>query len=84
MVFGKLETNYAERIKKPVGFAIPLEEHFDLEKEKSLLLEILTKACNTQSTENWTPHVLFGHLTDKQWSKLLTKHIDYHLKQFGV
>ncbi len=70
-------------LKMPVGFAIPHTEHFDFEKEKNLLLEILNKAYNTKSTESWTPHVGFGRLSKKEWGKLLTKHIDYHLKQFN-
>ncbi|MBS7233389.1 DUF1569 domain-containing protein [Flavobacterium psychroterrae] len=76
--------NMPKGLKMPVGFAIPSKEHFDFEKERALLLEIINKASNSKSTDSWTPHVAFGHLSKKQWSKLLTKHIDYHLRQFGV
>jgi hypothetical protein len=30
------------------------------------------------------PHPLFGKLTKTQWSDLLKKHFDHHLRQFGV
>ncbi len=30
------------------------------------------------------PHPMFGNLNKKQWADLLTKHLDHHLKQFGV
>jgi hypothetical protein len=30
------------------------------------------------------PHPMFGKLSKKQWADLLTKHLDHHLKQFGV
>ena len=30
------------------------------------------------------PHPLFGRLTKTQWSDLLYKHFDHHLRQFGV
>jgi hypothetical protein len=29
-------------------------------------------------------HPVFGKLTKEQWSKATWKHIDHHLKQFGV
>ncbi|MEO7215895.1 DUF1569 domain-containing protein [Mucilaginibacter sp.] len=71
-------------LSMPVGFKIPLDKHFDFEHEKSLLLEIIGKACNSKSTASWGPHVAFGHLNYNQWGRLLTMHIDYHLNQFGV
>lgn len=30
------------------------------------------------------PHPLFGQLSKKQWIALFVKHLDHHLKQFGV
>lgn len=30
------------------------------------------------------PHPLFGPLTRRQWGALMHKHIDHHLRQFGV
>lgn len=30
------------------------------------------------------PHAFFGHLTPTQWGGLMYKHVDHHLKQFGV
>lgn len=30
------------------------------------------------------PHPLFGLLTRKEWGTLVYKHIDHHLRQFGV
>lgn len=30
------------------------------------------------------PHPMFGKLSKKQWSDLLYKHFDHHLRQFGV
>ena len=29
-------------------------------------------------------HPMFGQLTKQQWRDLLVKHLDHHLKQFGV
>ncbi len=30
------------------------------------------------------PHPVFGRLSRKQWGVLIAKHIDHHLRQFGV
>ena len=30
------------------------------------------------------PHSFFGRLTPEEWSMWMYKHIDHHLKQFGV
>jgi hypothetical protein len=30
------------------------------------------------------PHFLFGTLTPEEWSILMYKHLDHHLRQFGV
>jgi hypothetical protein len=30
------------------------------------------------------PHTFFGRLTPAQWSELMYKHLDHHLRQFGA
>jgi transposase InsO family protein len=30
------------------------------------------------------PHSFFGTMTPEQWSILMYKHLDHHLRQFGV
>ena len=30
------------------------------------------------------PHVFFGRLRGEQWGRLMFKHLDHHLRQFGV
>ena len=30
------------------------------------------------------PHAFFGRLTPEEWSELMYKHLDHHLRQFGV
>lgn len=30
------------------------------------------------------PHTFFGRMTADEWARLMYKHIDHHLKQFGV
>ncbi len=30
------------------------------------------------------PHAFFGQLTPAEWSKIMHKHLDHHLRQFGA
>jgi len=30
------------------------------------------------------PHAFFGQLTPEEWARLMYKHLDHHLRQFGV
>jgi LPS sulfotransferase NodH len=30
------------------------------------------------------PHSFFGRLTPQEWATLMYKHLDHHLRQFGV
>jgi hypothetical protein len=52
----------------------------DLETEKRNLLNYLDKA---KGQEQFEPHPFFGHLNREEWSRLIYKHLDHHLKQFG-
>jgi hypothetical protein len=33
---------------------------------------------------NWLDHPMFGRLSGPSWSKISARHIDHHLRQFGV
>jgi len=71
-------------LRMPLNFVIPLEQVFDFETEKRLLLDILEKAWSTKTDSDWGIHPLLGKMTRKQWGKLVLIHVDYHLKQFSA
>lgn len=52
----------------------------EFEAEKSHLIELLGEV---QEKPNLKPHPFFGPLTKKDWGRLIWKHLDHHLKQFG-
>src|SRR5436190_21544023 len=52
------------------------------EKEKSALLELINKFSKESLVSEKQP--VFGKLTKDNWSKATWKHLDHHLKQFGV
>lgn len=51
------------------------------EKEKEQLLQLLTQV---QQKEHFSAHPFFGALNKKDWGRLIWKHLDHHLRQFGV
>jgi Protein of unknown function (DUF1569) len=75
--------------EKPWKQGLPTDKTFimtgqakDFDAEKSQLLQKIG-----QFTENnlvGEQHPVFGKLTKEQWSKATWKHLDHHLKQFGV
>ena len=54
----------------------------DFEKEKTALLDMVSRF--SEPTMINEKHPVFGKLTKEQWSKATWKHLDHHLKQFGV
>jgi hypothetical protein len=59
--------------------------HCEFESERARLIEAIDSfatggaACCTQQ-----PHPFFGPLKPEQWAILMYKHVDHHLRQFGV
>ncbi len=44
----------------------------------------MMEVFNERDESKLKPHPMFGKLSKQQWSDLLVKHFDHHLKQFGV
>jgi hypothetical protein len=73
----------------PKGSATPPAMHmstngavikdFDFEKEQ--LLSLLQQV---QQKESFHPHQFFGAMNKKDWGRLIWKHLDHHLRQFGM
>lgn len=70
-------------LRLPLNFVIDLNTQYDFEAEKAILLEVIKKACNARSEEEYGPHCLFGKMSLNEWGKLSLIHIDYHLRQFA-
>lgn len=54
------------------------------EKERQGFLETFEAFTTKDANSNWPIHPLFGKMTKEEWGKMAYKHIDHHLKQFGV
>jgi hypothetical protein len=52
----------------------------DVQDSKRALLGLLEKV---QSQYQFNTHPFFGKMDKKDWGRLIWKHLDHHLKQFG-
>jgi Protein of unknown function (DUF1569) len=73
------------RKNSPTVPGLEVEEERDLEKERERLCGLIDRfaaggpgGCTTH------PHSFFGRLTPEEWSAWMYKHLDHHLRQFGV
>jgi uncharacterized protein DUF1569 len=59
------------------------DRDLDVERERlHALIERFSAGGPSQCTTH--PHPFFGPLTPEQWAELMYKHLDHHLRQFGV
>ncbi|HSP35801.1 MAG TPA: DUF1569 domain-containing protein [Thermoanaerobaculia bacterium] len=90
-LFGPMVKYLALRDEKPMGRNLPTVPGFEVEddreflKERERLATLVDRfarggpaACSTH------PHSFFGRLTAEEWGRLVYKHLDHHLRQFGV
>jgi Protein of unknown function (DUF1569) len=73
------------RRNSPTVEGLVVTEERDLETEREQLYGLIDrfaaagpKGCTTH------PHSFFGKLTPEEWATLMYKHLDHHLRQFGV
>ena len=73
------------RRNSPTVDELVIHDDRDLAVERTHLCELIDRitaagpaACTTH------PHAFFGPLTPEQWSILMYKHLDHHLRQFGA
>jgi hypothetical protein len=55
----------------------------DFYTELEFLLKMMD-VFNEREGTKFKPHPMFGQLSKKQWRDLLVKHLNHHLRQFGV
>lgn len=77
------EKPFARNLPTDKSFVIADSREFESEKERLVKLirqfhEGGAGKCTTH------PHAFFGKLTPGEWSRGMYKHLDHHLRQFGV
>ena len=69
-------------VPTPKQFRVEDERDFSIEKSK--LTQLATEFYGTRDQKDREPHPGFGHFTYDQWGQMQYKHLDHHLRQFGV
>ncbi len=74
---------YKENIPTAPQFIVQGDKDFDLEKKR--LIGFLQKTQDLGTTAfDGKESFSFGKLTAQEWNNMLAKHLNHHLKQFGV
>jgi Protein of unknown function (DUF1569) len=55
-----------------------------VESERVRLLAQIDRFASARSQCSTHPHAYFGHMTAAEWSILMYKHVDHHLRQFSA
>lgn len=68
----------------PTATEYVVKRNHDFNGEKSKLETLIKEFKTLEHKTDWVDHVFFGKLTPEQWGKSQYKHLDHHLRQFGV
>ena len=71
---------YKQGLPTDPTYVVVDERDFDTEKKN--LLALIDRFSETAVSD--APHPIFGKITREQWGKAIWKHLDHHLRQFGV
>src|SRR6516165_10423897 len=73
------------RRNSPTVKSLVVEDERDLESERERLCGLIDRfAASGPAGCTKHPHSFFGRLTPEEWATLMYKHLDHHLRQFGV
>ena len=73
------------RRNSPTAKELVVLDARDLETEQARLTGLVNRfAAGGPACCTTHPHAFFGPLTPDQWAILMYKHLDHHLRQFGV
>jgi hypothetical protein len=73
------------RRNSPTVKGLVIEDERDLGAERQRLYGLIDRFAAAGPQECTThPHSFFGRLTAEEWAILMYKHLDHHLRQFGV
>jgi hypothetical protein len=69
----------------PTDPSFLVKDQKEFEEEKQKLIELVKRfAASGSASISKDPHPFFGKLTVDEWDTLQIKHLDHHLRQFGV
>ena len=68
----------------PTSSFAKAKEDKDFNTELETLQKLIQEVYNVRDRKDWNPHPIFGSFTPQQWGQMQYKHLDHHLRQFGV
>jgi len=68
----------------PTAPAFKETEARDFSIEKETLEDLVEQLASQRDRQDWPTHPMFGEFTKEQWGQMQYKHLDHHLRQFGV
>ncbi|MDB5207119.1 MAG: hypothetical protein JWR72_2194 [Flavisolibacter sp.] len=74
----------------PIGKGLPTDSQYkmsgekDFEAEKESLIVYINRFATEGYTVTSSVHPFFGKMSAQEWAVLGYRHMDHHLKQFGV
>jgi hypothetical protein len=77
------EVPYKKNLPTPPAFIIKEEKNFEWEKQRLKHYVRKIQVMGPAAIEGKEQSSI-GKLTSQEWNNLLYKHLDHHLKQFGV
>jgi len=90
-LFGSWARKKIANGEEPFQKNLPTDKHFIVrnpdtvdEGKKRLISLIRRFAQGGPSAITREPHPFFGKMTTQEWDTLMWKHLDHHLRQFGV
>ncbi len=81
---------YVLPMPKDVKVAADFDQNKDgrkpetFESDRRLLIESINNLGTLPADHDCQYHPMFGKMTPKEWALIAHKHLDHHLKQFGV
>jgi Protein of unknown function (DUF1569) len=90
-IIGPMLKRMALGTEEPLRRNTPTSPHLvvqgdrDLETERTRLTGLIGRFASAGPAGCTThPHTFFGRMTPDEWARLMYKHTDHHLRQFGV
>jgi hypothetical protein len=87
-LFGKMLKNKVLNSEfqknSPTAKEFIFTDKYDFEASKKELIAAFSKFSEGHQSIKLTKHPFWGKMTYEDWDKLMWKHLDHHLKQFGA
>ncbi|WP_298121693.1 DUF1569 domain-containing protein [Flavobacterium sp.] len=59
-------------------------DKYDFESSRNELIKNFSRFAEGENSIKLTNHPFWGKMSSEDWDKLMWKHVDHHLRQFGV